>query len=289
MLIRYAGGKNKLSNHILDRIIGFYCDNGYDYEYREPFFGAGAIGIRLLESSSRIKKVFINDFDLGISSIWTAVINQPEELISKLKVFKPTAGAFFDFKEKILAWEGQEPDLDLAFMKIAIHQMSFSGLGTKAGGPIGGKSQLSAYDVSCRWSIPHLSKYIRRYNKLFSNRTIRENRCFGLDFEEVIKKKGKAFLYLDPPYYEKGPELYQHFFTDHDHFRLAHVLQKTEYPWLLSYDNCVAIRKIYDWAECMEIDINYTINTSRVKTELLIAPKKFKHLLKNPNEIPDLF
>lgn len=289
MLLRYAGGKNKVSKTIVDRIISFYSNNGYDIEYREIFFGSGSICIRLLERSKRVNKICINDFDVGMASIWTAVINQPEELIARLKVFNPTTDAFFDLKAKVLAWEGREPNLELAFMKIAVHQMSYSGLGTKAGGPIGGKNQESDYGVDCRWSIPHLSKVIRRCNILFSDRTIKGNKCMALDFEPLILEDGKAFLYLDPPYYEKGPELYQCFFSEHDHFRLSHALQKTDQPWLLSYDNCVAVKKMYDWAEFIEIPMNYTINTSRVKSELLITSKKYKKLLKDPNEIVDLF
>lgn len=289
ILIRYAGGKNKISDTLIDRILKFYSVNGFDYEFREPFFGAGSIGIRLLERSKRVSNICINDFDIGMSSIWTAVLTQPEELISRLKVFTPTTDAFYDFKAKLLAWQGNEYSLELAFMKIAVHQMSYSGLGTKAGGPIGGKNQESDYSVDCRWSIPHLSKVIRRCNALFSDRNFRENRCLSSDFEVLIKESGKAFLYLDPPYYEKGPELYQFFFSEHDHFRLSHALQETDQPWLLSYDNCVAIKKIYDWAEFIEIPMNYTINTSRAKSELLITSKKYKNLLKDPNEIVDLF
>jgi DNA adenine methylase len=291
MICRYPGGKNKISNSIIDRIIFFYASNGSDYTYLEPFFGAGGLGIRLLERTNRVKNIWINDYDIGMASIWTSVINEPELLIEKLKEITPSTDTFFKFKEELLSC-GRDitPNADMAVKKIAVHQMSYSGLGTKSGGPLGGKNQESAYDVSCRWSIPHLSTQIRKYHAIFKERKITGNCCHALDFEKLLKKTPeKSFVYLDPPYYEKGPILYQECFSDRDHFRLARTLQKAKYPWLLSYDDCVDVKKMYDWADFLEIEINYTINTSRIKKELLIAPKEHAYLLKDPNKRVDLF
>jgi len=49
--------------------------------------------------------------------------------------------------------------LDVGFKKLAIHQISYSGLGTKSGGPLGGKSQESIYKIDCRWSPKHIVNY----------------------------------------------------------------------------------------------------------------------------------
>jgi site-specific DNA-adenine methylase len=40
--------------------------------------------------------------------------------------------------------------------------------------------------------------------------------------------------------------------------------------WLLSYDDCKEIRKLYDWAGIEKIDVNYSIGGSTKKSELLI-------------------
>jgi len=241
-----------------------------------------------LTRSSRVKWAWINDFDVGIASIWSSVMKDPNALLHMIKGFTPTVDAFYEFKEYLLEHDTDDQSVELAFKKIAIHQMSFSGLGSKSGGPLGGKTQKSDYGIDCRWSVENLEKLIHSYHKLFSTRSMKHGKCDNFDFKKLITTKGKAFLYVDPPYYEKGPQLYQHFFTDRDHFRLAHALEETDQPWLLSYDNCVAIKKIYKWAEILEIPVNYTINTSRARTELLITSKEYKSLLNDPNATVDL-
>ena len=42
--------------------------------------------------------------------------------------------------------------VDIGFKKLAIHQISYSGLGTMSGGPLGGAGQKSQYKIDCRWS-----------------------------------------------------------------------------------------------------------------------------------------
>lgn len=273
-LFRYPGGKGKMRTQILSRIGVFYDINGFDFEFREPFFGAGAIGLTLL-NEDRIDKVWINDFDPSIAAIWTSVIMYPEELCEKITQYIPSTQSFFSLKNELLK-TGREIDdiVEMGFKKLAIHQISYSGLGTKAGGPLGGKGQGSIYDVGCRWTPDNLRKEVKEFHKLLSKKEIRYGKCTDFDFEEVISDKGSCFLYVDPPYYHKGPELYQYHFTLKDHNRLAGLLREVDCPWLLSYDDCPEIRRMYSWAEMIDFSMIYTINKAREKNELLIAPNK---------------
>src|ERR1700675_1700142 len=101
--------------------------------------------------------------------------------------------------------------VDVGFKKLVVHQLSFSGLGTKAGGPLGGKSQESKYKIDCRWSPNYLIKKIRRFSDMFSNLNVQYDYCPALDFSVLVQDDTrKAILYLDPPYFNKGSELYQH-------------------------------------------------------------------------------
>jgi DNA adenine methylase len=165
-------------------------------------------------------------------------------------------------------------------MKLAVHQMSYSGLGTKAGGPIGGKKQSSDYGVGCRWSPDSLSKKVLKYSDLLG--TTRFSRGFCADFEPFFyaamsyaytEKNPYPFMYLDPPYYVKGSELYAQSFSVGDHVKLSEKLKLYKFPWLLSYDDCPEIRELYNWASIEEISVNYTIRTARAKNELLIFQK----------------
>jgi DNA adenine methylase len=101
------------------------------------------------------------------------------------------------------------------------------------------------------------------------------NKCTNHDFGKLLENLDETFVvYLDPPYFVKGSELYHHSFEEQDHIRLSEYLKKTKAYWVLSYDNCDYIVDLYkDWSNINVITgINYTINTSRKdKFELLIS------------------
>ena len=110
-------------------------------------------------------------------------------------------------------------------------------------------------------------------------------RCYD-DFQIFLSDviKDDIFIYLDPPYYDKGGELYQFSFTEEDHNRMSKFLRDLDKPWLLSYDFCDAIKELYSWAFISKINVKCTINTktgSRNKPECLIMNKKYKKLIEN--------
>lgn len=296
---RYPGGKSKLRNQIAYKLKEIANDN--NLEYREPFFGGGSIGLLVLEEIPKINKIWINDFDLGISSLWTTLIQRPDLLKTHVEKFKPSIDMFDRYKEELTA--KLLPELiseieiaDFGFKKLAIHQISYSGLGTKSGGPLGGREQKSAYKIDCRWSPKYICKKIDLLHEKFSRLSVRNGICTNVDFSELINDESHdAIIYLDPPYFIKGNDLYQHGFTEKDHSRLAECLKRTKHQWVLSYDDCPEIRKYYDWANIEEISgVNYSITAtkdketgerkSRNKLELLISSQTFTNHLNKVNE-----
>jgi len=97
---RYPGGKSKLKNQIINKLQIFAEKE--NLEYREPFFGGGGIGCNFIEKNNYTTDVWINDFDLGVSCLWTTVINRPDLLKNRVRKFTPTPEAFYDFKEQLL-------------------------------------------------------------------------------------------------------------------------------------------------------------------------------------------
>ena len=285
---RYAGGKSKLRELIIQRLvdIGKPCC----LEYREPFFGGGSVGLnyfrhrdkygKLFVSRPNFSRLWINDRDYGISCLWTSVIKYPQELCAKVRAFTPSVEAFYDIKNELLSLvHASEDVVDIGFRKLAIHQISYSGLGTMSGGPLGGASQQSKYGIGCRWSPEYICKQIMKIHYEFSHLTVHSEKCTDYDFQDLITDTSvPALLYLDPPYYVKGNVLYQEKFSCEDHTRLATLLHETKHCWLLSYDDCPEIRELYKWAHLESVDVNYSItaakkdgkSVSRTKPELLI-------------------
>lgn len=268
---RYPGGKSKLQKQLLPLLES----TDTTLEYREPFFGGGSVGLAFLKANPSWSHVWINDFDPGIACLWEAVIQKPEELKQKVRDFVPTVAAFDEMKRLLTAPKRIFDMVEWGFMKLAIHQISYSGLGTMSGGPLGGREQKSAYPIDCRWSPEHICRKIDTHHKQLGAHTLRLDGCTNVDFEVLIRHSDPAVLYLDPPYYEKGNELYQFGFAEADHLRLAAALRNCGHHWVLSYDDCEFVRDMYSsWAVIQSVDVNYTINSSRNKPELFIMPKE---------------
>jgi DNA adenine methylase len=287
--VRYPGGKSKLRDQIVKRLVE---QAGHDnLEYREPFFGGGSIGLKLLSDNANITNLWINDKDVGIACLWTAVVRYPTEFKDRVRGFIPSVQTFYELRRELPTISAipteRDKIVDVGFKKLAIHQTSYSGLGTKSGGPLGGAGQKSQYKIDCRWSPAYICKQVDKLHDKFATIDVREGCCTNYDFANVIEDKScRSLLYLDPPYYIKGNDLYQHGFTVQDHERLALVLQNTEHAWVLSYDDCFEVRQLYKWACVEAVDVNYSITAvkdketgarlSRTRSELLICAKQMK-------------
>jgi DNA adenine methylase len=281
-LLRYPGGKAKLLKPVLFELLR----DDRSYEYREPFFGGGAIGLGYLAANPDVRRVWLNDKDNGISSLWTAVIWYPGDLKDRIRSFQPTPKAFFEIRERLRSADTIATQRDtitqVGFDKLAIHRISYSGLGTMAGGPLGGRRQESTGAIASRWNPDRLCSTVDALHARLVVCDVRHGSCTCLDFEQVIQDDScPSVIYLDPPYYGKGTELYQCSFTHADHERLAALLKTSKHRWVLSYDDCPAIRELYGWANIQVINVGYSITprkdketgekVSQTKSELLIV------------------
>jgi DNA adenine methylase len=269
-LFRYPGGKSKLQSAIAHRLTKH--GNNTPRQYREPFFGGGGMGIAMLDYPY-FNGVWINDKDPGIASVWTAIAQHPGRLIEHIKGFTPSIDAFDSFKDELLTVTSvpaeTEALVDLGFKKLALHQMSFSGLGTKSGGPLGGRAQLSKGKIDSRWSPHRLCRKIGEFHQRFA--VVNVTGCTCLDFADLIEDETcDCLIYCDPPYVGQGNNLYQCGFTEQDHVRLAECLRKTPHPWVLSYDDCPLVRDLYSWAQIGELAVGYSVSSVRRTSELLI-------------------
>lgn len=276
-MIRYPGSKAKIVDKMLRHFPSRVIDELFQsrkIEYREPFFGGGAVGLKLLNRLPGSASIWLNDKDYSMSCLWKSVHEQPKELIKMVTSFTPSVDAYNRFKE-----EDNRTDMDVVrtgFQKLALHQTSFSGLGAMSGGPIGGQKQSSEYNVDCRWVAARHVRDIESIHRMLS-RFKGGVRITSGDFEPlIVDATPHVFIYADPPYVEKGGQLYKHNMSEDDHRRLARSLRSCRAEWVLSYDEHPLVRELYSWAEINDVFLTYTIASAktarRKNSEVVIKP-----------------
>lgn len=260
MLIRYPGSKDKhlkfLGNHL---IAG--CNNR---TIVEPFAGTASVTFYLLQKGL-VDKYVINDIDTNIIAMWKVVKDNPEWLIQEIKKYTPSVQDFYEFKEN--------PGISLkdkALRKVILHQISYSGLGPMAGGPLGGKSQQGEYKIDARWRPLKLEKLIRETSRLLNSA---EGIITADTWENCLDDaiKNGDFVYLDPPYYRQGPVLYTE--GNIDHVLLAKKLKKANTNWVLSYDDVPEIRDLYAFANVQRLDVTSHLHHKTIG-DVVIVPKR---------------
>jgi DNA adenine methylase len=94
---------------------------------------------------------------------------------------------------------------------------------------------------------------------------LKDVKIYGEDYERLLFEKGNnVFIYLDPPYYTSTKnKLYGKkgcLHTTFDHVRFAENMRNCNHKWLITYDDCVEIRKLYKFAHIKEFQLQYGMN-----------------------------
>lgn len=262
-LFGYPGGKVRLHGTI-EPFICEYTYNSQGLEYREPFAGSLGLLLRMGYEASfhDIFRIWINDLDPSIASLWTGVIRYPKELEERILGFTPSVDAFLTFKKDSFQLESLPSSKDLlvecAFKKLALHKMSFNS-------PMhdirGGLKQQGKTLVDRNWRPQLLCSTLWQWHRRLSRFQPRENRCSGYDFTTLIADDScPAVLYLDPPYF--NIERYYRFsFSERDHVRLSQALKATPHRWVLSYNDCPEVRDLYSWARVYTFPHTYRLTS----------------------------
>lgn len=264
--LRYPGGKTQLSKFV-DNLFQI---NGLNKPiYCEPFSGGFGAGMELLFSGN-VESVIINDFDLGIYSIWFAILNESDTL-SELITKTPITIQEWEYQKEVyrLSMEANSYSIELAFATLFLNRTNISGIIT--GGPIGGKSQESKYLIDCRFNKQSLIKKIKNINAYSKNIEL-----YNLEANDLIKNvlleidPDNLFIFFDPPYYKQGKNLYTNFFNHEDHIDLKNNIQMLDnFNWITTYDYDANIREIYSGYDSLEYKIRYSANRVRKEKEFL--------------------
>ena len=273
--LRYPGGKGNLTPFI-EKIIQKNNLNGCTYI--EPYAGGAAIAIKLL-LTEQVSNIVINDLDRSIFAFWHAVLNHNEELIEKINDVQVTIDEWQNQKE-IQRKKSSAELFDLAFSTFFLNRTNRSGI--LNAWPIGGINQNGAWKIDARFYRPQLCERIRKIGEWADSIRICNEDAANLMNNVITEyETSKTLVYLDPPYYHKGPDLYFDHYDPDDHATLARTIKKMEHHWIVSYDDVPEIRRLYKCYQTREWDFRYSARQNdRYAREVLFFNKSLN--------VPDL-
>jgi DNA adenine methylase len=265
--LRYPGGKTSLTAFLTEVIDLNNLDGAV---YVEPFAGGAGAALKLL-FDEQVSKIYINDLDKHIYCFWKAILNHTSEFTSLIRETRVSV-AQWRKQQKVFVNFTKHSTLEIGFATFYLNRCNHSGV--LNGGPIGGIDQTGEYKINARYNKAELQSRIEKIS-LYRDRIIVKN-LDGVAFLDWVFKErkvdpDKSLVYMDPPYFEKAASLYDVYFHDSDHQKLAKYLAQThKFRWIVSYDDSALVRKLYK-DRLNILLMRYSVKTVRIGRELVIS------------------
>jgi DNA adenine methylase len=270
--LRYPGGKTKLYSYV-SNLININGMSGCTYV--EPFAGGAGLALKLLINGI-VKDVVLNDIDYAIYSIWDLILNHTDVLCNFIS----------NVPLNVIEWQKQKAvynnrneysKIEVGLSAFYLNRTNVSGVLT--GGVIGGLSQNGNYKIDARFNREELIKRIITISKY--KELIHLYNWNASEFVlNILPNYNNCFVYFDPPYVKKGPNLYRNSFTLEDHKNLSEVITACRFKWIVTYDKCNFIKDLYKGFEYETLSINYSAGQTKVGDEIIIFNHNIIHNIK---------
>lgn len=242
--LRYPGAKRQLF-HALRTVIS--ANVPPPRLLVEPFCGGATSALRLA-GTEVVEHVILADADPLVAAFWHVAAFDTSWLVQAMRD-EPVTIQRWDW------WRLAQPRgrRERALKCLFLNRTTFSGILHGRAGPIGGRAQASAYTIDCRYGVAGLERRIRAVGDLADTGRLLD--VWHCDWRESLRRAAsfdgltadEVVVYLDPPYVEKAPALYEWSFESDEHQALARsLLGARGFRWLLSYDDGPIIRPLYE-------------------------------------------
>ena len=235
--------------------------------YIEPFAGGAGIAIELLEKEV-VTQIVINDLDKGIYSFWRAITTETDRFIDAINNVPLTIDEWKK-QRQIVIEHNKRYSFDLGFATFYMNRTNRSGI--IKGGVIGGLGQDGNWRLDARFNKEEL---IKRISNIADKK--KSIHIYNKDIESFLlnyapQYEENAFIYFDPPYFEKGKQLYLNFFNYNDHLRIEKVINRyVNCDWIITYDDVPEVAHIYNGYELKRFDLNYSVANKKKASEIMI-------------------
>lgn len=261
--LRYPGGKAALYWRLKQLI---RQNDLTDCCYVEPYAGGAGAAVSLLVTG-QVERIVINDLDPAVFAFWDTVVRDPDYLRRKVESVVLNVKEWREQREVYLEGARVKDKSALGFATLYLNRTNRSGV--LNAGPIGGLDQTGNYKIDARFNRQDLDERLRVLS-LYSDRI--GVRCSdGLAIIREYANTKDAFVYADPPYFEKAGTLYLNAFQQEDHEALAKALNSVaDSKWLLTYDNVRDVARLYADRRRRLFELNYSAHRVVRATEVAV-------------------
>jgi DNA adenine methylase len=262
--LRYPGGKGKLAAYVKEII---RANKLFDGEYVEPYAGGSAIALELL-FQEHVTKIHINDVSQPVYAFWKSVLNDADELCRKIRDTRLSVKSW-DRQKRIFANPRDHSYVELGFATFFLNRTNRSGI--LNGGIIGGRDQSGPWKIDARYNSAELIFRIESIAKMRPRIRLTHSDAIGFLRHGLPKWPPKTLIYLDPPYYAQGSQLYYDYYEPDDHAEVAKFVasKMQNRSWIVSYDNVPAIRKLYARHRSIVYNVGYSARQARTGREVM--------------------
>lgn len=234
-IIRYAGGKTKAQ-----KVLSSYIPSNVK-KIVSPFLGGGSFELFL----NKNRNIEIEGYDIFdyLVNFWNVILNEEKksQFLKIIRNFEPNRDFYYKKREELLNIYKNNIEINNIYKAVLYffsHQFSY--------GPM-----FLGWPSSVYLKEDVFKKQLKRIENFNS-----KNFFVGQsDFENVMLKNKKEFLYLDPPYFlSKESKVFKGIYpnsnwaihhNNFDHKKLCKLLKEHEGGFLLSYNDCPEIREMY--------------------------------------------
>ena len=258
-VLRYPGGKQRAVKILADFV------PHDETEICSPFLGGGSF--ELYCASAMKMRVYGYDNFSPLVEFWQMLFSRGKQIADQADSFLPVLkrDTFYQLQKTQSQLEGK---IARAAAFYVINRASFSGC-TLSGGMSPGHLRFTPSSVERLRNFPAAA--IKSYFSVAQ-----------MDFADSISRHRRGMIYADPPYFLRNQNLYGDrgkARESFDHQKLRDILVSRGGRWLLSYNECEEVRKLYHGHVMHAPKWRYGMSKNKSSRELLVLSNQLSEEL----------